>query len=72
MTKIFGIICLGGVGLLYGTVLSMMYVLSLGYLVITEIIGTKKFNGRFKKLNQLIFGEFKETIKTFKSIFELV
>lgn len=72
MTKIFGIIALGGVGLLYGTVLGLMYLLSLIYLVVTEIIGTKKFNSRFKKLNQLIFGEFKETIKSFKSIFELV
>ncbi len=72
MTKIFGIIALGGIGLLYGTVLGLMYLLSLIYLVVTEIIGTRKFNSRFKKLNQLIFDEFKETIKSFKSIFELV
>lgn len=72
MTKIFGIIALGGIGLLYGTVLGLMYLLSLIYLVVTEIIGTRKFNSRFKKLNQLIFDEFNETIKSFKSIFELV
>ena len=72
MTKIFGIIALGGIGLLYGTVLGLMYLLSLIYLVVTEIIGTRKFNSRFKKLNQLIFDEFNKTIKSFKSIYELV
>lgn len=72
MTKIFGIICLGGIGILYGSVLTLMWLLSMMYLVITEIIGTKKFNGRFKKLNKLVIDEYKETVKTFKSIFELV
>lgn len=72
MTKIFGIICLGGIGILYGTVLAVMYLLSLIYLVITEVLGTKKFMGKFKKLNNIVITEFKETVSTFKSIFELV
>ncbi len=72
MTKVFGIICLGGIGILYGTVLAAMYLLSMMYLIITEVIGTKKFMTRFKKLNNIIITEFKETVTTFKSIFELV
>lgn len=72
MTKLFGIICLGGIGILYGSVLILIWLLSVIYLIITEIIGTKKFNGRFNKLNTMVIKEFKETVKTFKTIFELV
>lgn len=72
MYKIFGLIGFGGVGLLYSAVLSISYLVGLLYLIFTEIIGTKKFMVRFKKLNKIIFEEFIDTIKTFKLIFELV
>lgn len=72
MYKIFEIVCLGAIGLLYGGVLTVSYLMSMIYLLITEIIGTKKFMRKFKKLNRFIFDEFKDTLKAFKSIFELV
>ncbi len=72
MYKIFEIVCLGAIGLLYGGVLTVSYLMSMMYLLITEIIGTKKFMRKFKKLNRFIFDEFKDTLKEFKSIFELV
>ena len=72
MYKLFEILCLGAIGLLYGGVLIVSYLLSIVYLLVTEIIGTKKFGNKFKKLNLLIFNEFKDTIKSFKSVFELV
>jgi hypothetical protein len=72
MYKIFEIVCLGAIGLLYGGVLTVSYLMSMIYLLITEIIGTKKFMRKFKKLNRFIFDEFKDTLKEFKSIFELV
>lgn len=72
MYKLFGIICLGGIGILYSGALGLMYLLGMTYLLIAEIIGTKKFNIKFKRLNKIIIDEFKDTLKAFKSLFELV
>lgn len=72
MFKLIKIILLGGIGLLYSLVLIISYLLCMLYLLITEIIGTKKFIREFKQINTIIMDEFKEMIETTKSIFELV
>ena len=56
MCKIMQIICFGGIGIMYGIVLIVSWLISMCYLLLTEIIAN----------------EFKNTFKTFKSIFELV
>lgn len=72
MNKIIGLICLGGIGLMYGLVLTLAWLMSIIYLLISEIIGTKKFIRKFKNLNKMMIEEFQETIKSFKNIFEIV
>lgn len=72
MYKIFEIICLGAIGLLEGVVLIISYLIGMMCLLVTEVIGTKNFMRKFRKLNILIVTEFKDTIKSFKSLFELV
>ena len=71
MSKIIGIICLGGVGILYSIVLILTYLLGLVYLFVSEIIGTKKFMDKFQRLNKLIYDEFKNMMITFKSLFDI-
>lgn len=72
MYKIFEIICLGVIGLLEGAVLIISYLIGMVCLLITEVIGTKNFMRKFKKLNVLVITEFRDTIKSFKSLFEIV
>jgi hypothetical protein len=72
MAKLFGIMCMGLIGLLYGSVLLLIYLLGMCYLVITEILFTKKFNNKFKYLNTIMIDEFKDAVKSFKSVFGLV
>ena len=72
MCKIMQIICFGGIGIMYGIVLIVSWLISMCYLLLTEIIGTRKFKRKFIGINDIIANEFKNTFKTFKSIFELV
>ena len=72
MAKIFGIICMVLIGLLYGSVLLLIYLLGMCYLVITEIIFTKKFNAKFNYLNTIMIDEFKDAVRSFKSVLGLV
>lgn len=71
MNKIFGGLCLIAIGLLYGGVLVIIYLIGLLYLLLNEIIGTKKFMNKFKKLNGIIITEFKDIVKTFRTLFEI-
>ena len=71
MNKIFGGLCLIAIGLLYGGVLVIIYLISLLYLLLNEIIGTKKFMNKFKKLNSIVITEFKDIIKSFRTLFEI-
>ena len=71
MNKIFGGLCLIAIGLLYGGVLVIIYLIGLLYLLLNEIIFTKKFMNKFEKLNGIVITEFKDIIKTFKTLFEI-
>lgn len=71
MNKIFGGLCLIAIGLLYGGVLVIIYLIGLLYLLLNEIIGTKKFMNKFKKLNSIVITEFKDIVKTFRTLFEI-
>ena len=71
MNKIFGGLCLMVIGLLYGGVLVIIYLIGLLYLLLNEIIGTKKFMNKFKKLNCIVITEIKDIIKTFGTLFEI-
>lgn len=71
MNKIFGGLCLMVIGLLYGGVLVIIYLIGLLYLLLNDIIGTKKFMNKFKKLNSIVITEIKDIIKTFRTLFEI-
>ena len=71
MNKIFGGLCVMVIGLLYGGVLVTIYLIGLLYLLLNEIIGTKKFMNKFRKLNGIVITEIKDIIKTFGTLFEI-
>ena len=71
MNKIFGGLCVMVIGLLYGGVLVTIYLIGLLYLLLNEIIGTKKFMNKFKKLNGIVITEIKDVVKTFRTLFEI-
>ena len=71
MNKIFGGLCVIVIGLLYGGVLVIIYLIGLLYLLLNEIIGTKKFMNKFKKLNGIVITEIKDIVKTFRTLFEI-
>ena len=71
MNKIFGGLCVMVIGLLYGGVLAIIYLIGLLYLLLNEIIGTKKFMNKFKKLNGIVITEIKDIVKTFRTLFEI-
>ena len=71
MNKIFGGLCLIAIGLLYGGVLVIIYLIGLLYLLLNEIIFTKKFINKFEKLNGIVITEFKDIVKTFRTLFEI-
>ena len=71
MNKIFGGLFLIAIGLLYGGVLIIIYLIGLLYLLLNEIIFTKKFINKFEKLNSIVITEFKDIIKTFRTLFEI-
>ena len=71
MNKIFGGLFLLAIGLLYGGVLVIIYLIGLLYLLLNEIIGTKKFMNKFKKLNGIVITEIKDIVKTFRTLFEI-
>ena len=71
MNKIFGGLCVMVIGLLYGGVLVIIYLIGLLYLLLNEIIFTKKFINKFEKLNSIVITEFKDIIKTFRTLFEI-
>ena len=71
MNKIFGGLFLIAIGLLYGGVLVIIYLIGLLYLLLNEIIGTKKFMNKFKKLNGIVITEIKDIVKTFRTLFEI-
>ena len=71
MNKIFGGLCVMVIGLLYGGVLVIIYLIGLLYLLLNEIIFTKKCMKKFKKLNGIVITEIKDIVKTFRTLFEI-
>ena len=72
MNKIFSVMCLGIIGGLYLIVLGGIYIIGLVFLLVNEILGTKKFMNKLKQLTNIVTNEFKDTINSFKSVLELV
>ena len=69
MNKILSIVMLFVIGGAMTIALIIAWLLSMVYLIINEIIGSKKFVAKFHKINKIIAEEFKDIIKGIKSIF---
>ena len=69
MNKILSILMLFVIGGAMTIALILAWLLSMVYLLINEIIGTKKFAIKFHKINKIIAEEFKDIIIGIKSIF---
>ena len=69
MNKILSILMLIMIGGAMSIALIIAWLIGMLYLLINEIIGTKKFVVKFRKLNTIIAEEFKDIIKGIKSLF---
>ena len=69
MNKILSILMLIMIGGAMSIALIIAWLMSMLYLLINEIIGTKKFVVKFRKLNIIIAKEFKDIIKGIKTLF---
>jgi len=72
MSKFIGVLLLFLVGIVLLLGDAIAWLLSVLYLIIDEVIFTKKFNTKFKELNVIFIDEFKDTISSLKSIYEEV
>lgn len=69
MNKILSILMLITIGGAMSIALMIAWLMGMLYLLINEIIGTKKFVVKFRKLNTIIAEEFKDIIKGIKTLF---
>lgn len=69
MNKILSILMLITIGGAMSIALIIAWLMGMLYLLINEIIGTKKFVVKFRKLNIIIAKEFKDIIKGIKTLF---
>lgn len=69
MNKILSILMLITIGGAMSISLIIAWLMGMIYLLINEIIGTKKFAMKFRKLNTIIAEEFKDIIRGIKSLF---
>lgn len=69
MNKILSILMLITIGGAMSIALIIAWLIGILYLLINEIIGTKKFVVKFRKLNTIIAEEFKDIIKNIKTLF---
>lgn len=72
MNKLIEILLLGSIGVIEIISLGLSYIISLIYLLLMEIVGTHKFNKKFKVLNKLVINEFRKSIKSFKDLYERI
>lgn len=70
MNRIIGIIMLGFIGLTQAIGLGIAWLIGLMYLLIQEIVGSKRFRVKFNKLNNIFVSEFKDILKAYKNVFE--
>ena len=69
MNKILSILMLITIGGAMSIALIIAWLMGILYLLINEIIGTKKFAVKFRKLNIIIAEEFKDIIKGIRTLF---
>ena len=69
MNKILSILMLITIGGAMSIALIIAWLMGMLYLLINEIIGTKKFAVKLRKLNTIIAEEFKDIIKGIKTLF---
>lgn len=69
MNKILSILMLITIGYAMSIALIVAWLIGVLYLLINEIIGTKKFAVKFRKLNTIIAEEFKDIIRGIKTLF---
>ena len=69
MNKILSILMLITIGGAMSIALIIAWLMGMLCLLINEIIGTKKFAVKFRKLNKIIAEEFKDIIKGIKTLF---
>jgi hypothetical protein len=69
MNKILSITMLIMIGGAMIIALIVAWLMGMLYLLINEIIGTKKFAVKFRKINTIIAEEFKDIIRGIRSIF---
>ena len=69
MNKILSILMLITIGGAMSIALIIAWLMGMLYLLINEIIGTKKFVVKFRKLNIIIAKEFKDIIRGIKTLF---
>lgn len=69
MNKILSILMLITIGGAMSIALIIAWLMGMLYLLINEIIGTKKFVVKFRKLNKIIAEEFKDIIRGIKTLF---
>lgn len=69
MNKILSITMLIMIGGAMTITLIVAWLMGMLYLLINEIIGTKKFAVKFRKINTIIAEEFKDIIRGIRSIF---
>ena len=69
MNKILSILMLITIGGAMSIALIIAWLIGMLYLLINEIIGTKNFAVKFRKLNTIIAEEFKDIIKGIRTLF---
>lgn len=69
MNKVLSILMLITIGGAMSIALILAWLISMLYLLINEIIGTKKFAVKFRKLNTIIAEEFEDIIRGIRKIF---
>ena len=68
MNKIINILLLGMVGVLGGIFMISVWLIGIIFLLVNEIILSRKFRTRLHKLNEIVVSEFKEILKVFHGL----
>ena len=72
MSKIISLTLFGGIMVVEMIATVISYLLAMIYLVFADIIGTKPFRTKFKKLNKGVADQIRNLSKTYKKILDRV
>ena len=72
MNKIISLTLFGGIMVVEMMATVISYLLAMIYLVFADIVGTKPFRTKFKKLNKGVVEQIKSISKTYKKILDRV